>query len=234
MEKEATGRTLDEAKKAAAEALGVSVNECDFEILQEATSKGLFAKSNFRVKATVKEKRSSAKAAVDLQAPETEPQADERPEPVATDSDGKAAVKLVQGIFDSAGLDIKTELESVGGKYANLQLSGKDVEHLTTNKGAALDSLQYLSNAMLGRELANGVRLTLDAAGYRSSRAAALEKLALDVANAVVQRKQEAVLDALPAHERRVIHSALKDFAGIETYSEGEEPDRHIVISPKK
>lgn len=251
---EATGRTLDEAKKAAAEALGVSVDQCDFEVI-EGASKGLFAKTNYRVKATVKE---VGKAAVEV-APKKRPAptgerkgrsrkedtagpAPEKPagpepgtasEVVATQDDAKSAAEMLSGMISAAELDLEVEVEGVTGRYVNLAIVGDDVDALVGNKGAALDSLQYLSNAMLGRVLSNGVRVTLDAGEYRSHRAAALEKLAQDVAAAVADRKQEAVLDALPAHERRVIHNALKDHGAVETYSEGEEPNRRVVISPK-
>ncbi len=239
---EASGRTLDEAKKAAAEALGVSIDECEFEVLEEA-SKGLFAKTNYRVKATLTsapKAKSPGKAAVEVPAkkprePRGEKEGDEfLPEPVADKEDADVASLIVGSVLDNAGLNIKVKVDNLGGKYVNLELSGPDVDELTANRGAALDSLQYLSNAMLGRTRANGVRLTLDAANYRSQRASTLEKLALEVATAVKERKQEAVLDSLPAHERRVIHNALKEFDGVETYSEGEEPERRVVISPKK
>ena len=239
---EASGRTLDEAKKAAAESLGVAMEECEFEVLEEA-SKGLFAKTNYRVKATLKsapKAKSPGKAAVEVPArkprePRAEKEGEEAlPEPVAGKEDADVASLIVGSVLDNAGLNIKVKVDNLGGKYVNLELSGPDVEELTANRGAALDSLQYLSNAMLGRTRANGVRLTLDAANYRSQRATALEKLAIEVATAVVDRKQEAVLDSLPAHERRVIHNALKEFEGVETYSEGEEPERRVVISPKK
>jgi spoIIIJ-associated protein len=115
----------------------------------------------------------------------------------------------------------------------NVELSGKDVDYFI-GENPSIDSLQYLTNAMFGRKHPNGTRLTLDGGGHRSTRAAELEQLANDVASAVLERNQEAVLDPLPAHERRIIHNILREIDGVETYSEGEEPGRHIVISPKK
>ncbi|MGI8922528.1 MAG: protein jag [Fimbriimonadales bacterium] len=248
---EATGRTLDEAKHAAAEALGVPGEDCEFEVLEEA-AKGLFAKTNYRVRATAGGKEEAApqpeKAAAEKPArrpaarkPRVAPKVEGVAEPEvkdgeaeATDKDGKAALEMLAKALELTGLDITASVDGLSGRYVNLKLGGVDVERLVGDKGSALDSLQYLANAMLSRTLGGGVRLTLDAGGYRSSRAAALVKLAVDVATAVVEREQEAVLDALPAHERRVIHNALKDFEGVETYSEGEEPARRVVVSPKK
>jgi spoIIIJ-associated protein len=240
---EATGRTLDEAKRAAAESLGISVDECDFQVLEEA-SKGLFAKTNYRVKATVKppeptpvkekavRKPRAAVAAQPAEAPESDGGAEETPR--ATEEDAKTALETLKELVHTAGLDVKVKLDGVNSRYVNLSLTGKDVERLTANRGQTLDSMQYLMNAMLRRSLKGSARVTLDAGDYRTARTAALEKLAKEVASAVLEREQEAVLDALPAHERRVIHNALKDYAGIATYSEGEEPARRVVVSPKK
>lgn len=240
---EATGRTLEEAKRAAAQSLGTSVEECDFQVLEEA-SKGLFAKTNYRVRASVKTaepapaKEKTARkprAAAAAQAAEEPQSADGGEEtPGATEEDAKTALETLKGLIQSAGLDVKAKLDGVNSRYVNLSLTGKDVERLTTNHGQALDSMQYLMNAMLRRSLKGSARVTLDAGDYRTARTAALEKLAKEVASAVLEREQEAVLDALPAHERRVIHNALKDYAGIATYSEGEEPARRVVVSPKK
>lgn len=243
---EATGRTLDEAKKAAAEKLGVSVDQCEFEVI-EGASKGLFAKTNYKVVASIKKEKPAKtrpqKAAVDMPAAKektkAEPEAEdasengEADEVVASDADGKAAAKLLQELLDAGGLKLKAKVDTLNGRYVNLKLTGDDAEHATKGGGTGLDALQYLSNALLSRSLRNGVRVTLDADEYRSKRAQVLMDQALNVAKAVVDRKQEAVLDPLPAHERRVIHNALQEFEGVETYSEGEEPNRRVVISPK-
>lgn len=254
---EATGRTLDDAKRAAAEAIGVSVDELDFEVLEES-AKGLFAKTNYRVRASVKaaaepEPEKPAKAEKPARAeraerPERAPRperpkkaeakpdgeaASEEVEVVATTEDGKIAEGILNDVLKLSGLSVNAKLADVGGKYVNVDLTGKDVDVFVDEK-AVIDSLQYLTNAIFGRKHPNGTRLTLDAAGHRSNRNTALEQLARDVAAAVLDRKQEAVLDPLPAHERRVIHNVLKEIGGVETYSEGEEPARRIVISPKK
>lgn len=258
---EATGRTLDEAKRAAADQLGVSVEECEFEVLEQG-SKGLFAKSNFKVNAVAKKVTKAAVVAeIADDAPPTkdvptkparEPRTTKKKtesvassdaevapdEPVveveATDEDAAIALEMVQGIFDAAGMKVKAEVQSIGGKYVNLSLNGADVSALVDAQNPILDSLQYLSNAMLTRTLPKAVRLTLDANEYRAQRTEQLEKLAQEVASEVVKRKQEAVLDALPAHERRIVHHVLTGFEGIETYSEGEEPNRRVVITPKQ
>jgi spoIIIJ-associated protein len=242
---EATGRTLDEAKRAAAEALGMGVDDVDFEVIEES-SKGLFAKSNYRVKATVRaeeateaEKPAKAERAEKPKkeaavAPAVAEAEGEGVEVIATKEDGKIAEGILNDVLKLTGLAVTAKFSEASGKYVSLDISGKDVELFVGGEKAAIDSLQYLTNAMFGRKHPNGTRLTLDAGGHRAARNTALEQLARDVAAAVLDRKQEAVLDPLPAHERRIIHNVLRDIDGVETYSEGEEPARRIVISPKK
>lgn len=240
---EATGRTLDDAKSAAAQALGMNVTELDFEVVEES-AKGLFAKTNYRVRASVKAKEEEPKPAraprvkkADAPAPAPSAREDgeaaEVAEAVASKEDGKIAEGILNDVLKLTGLAVSAKIADLGGKYVNLQLTGKDVEALV-GEPPAIDALQYLTNAMFGRKHPNGTRLTLDAADHRSKRITALEQLANDVATAVMERQQEAVLDPLPAHERRIIHNVLREFDGVETYSEGEEPARRIVVSPKK
>jgi len=252
---EATGRTLEDAKRAAAEALGMGVDDLEFEVVEES-AKGLFAKTNYRVKASVRtaqaetEKPEKAekqdkpeRAPRPERARKAEPKAaaageestgdSEGVDVVATKEDGKIAEGILSDVLKLSGLSVSAKLADVGGKYVNIDITGKDVDVFLGEK-AVIDSLQYLTNAMFGRKHPNGTRLTLDAGGHRAARNTALEQLARDVAAAVLDRKQEAVLDPLPAHERRIIHNVLREIDGVETYSEGEEPARRIVISPKK
>jgi len=242
---EATGRTLDEAKRAAAAALGVPPEQCDFELL-ESGAKGLFAKANYKVRATARtaepaDESHPEMAAVEVPVktpdPRNDGQADAEPEPAeevaANDEDAQAAAAMVQGVFDAADVEVDAEIASLTGRYINLRLTGPDTGLFVSPRNPVLDSLQYLCNAMYSRLRPGGTRITLDAKEYRQKRTEALEKLAQQVAEQVVSRKQEAVLDALPAHERRIVHRALADFEGVETYSEGEEPSRRVVISPK-
>lgn len=241
---EGTGRTLEEARQKAAEALGLPVDDCEFEILEQQ-ARGLFSKANFRVRAVPKPKEVSPEPVAPAAVPAEELTSDPEPQsaavtsepegtPVmATPEDAERARDLVATMLSLAGFQADVVVDSLTGKYVNLRVSGPDEGAITERKGAVLDSLQFLGNALFSQKYGDGVRLTVDAGSYRSTRTQKLEKLALQVAAQVVKLKQEAVLDPLPAHERRVIHNALKDFEGVETYSEGEEPFRRVVISPK-
>ncbi|MBS1723656.1 MAG: KH domain-containing protein [Armatimonadetes bacterium] len=151
---------------------------------------------------------------------------------VATRADADAVMEVVDTLLDSSGLDVRAEVADMTGKYINLRFSGRDVSYLVGRRGEVLNAFQYLMNVICSRQFESGVRVVIDGDDYRRRRQEVLEKLALDIAAEVKKRGEEAVLDALPAFERRVIHQALTGFDGVLTYSEGEEPERRVVIAP--
>jgi spoIIIJ-associated protein len=159
-------------------------------------------------------------------------EAEERAEVVATEEDESAIAAIVAQLMESGDLDVQVEETSRQGKYVNVVLDGKDAAHLVGKHGEVLNALQYLVNVMLTQKRKNGVRATIDGGNYRRKREEALTKLATNIANEVKKRGEEAVLDALPAFERRIVHKVLSEIEGISTYSEGEEPNRRVVIAP--
>ena len=85
---------------------------------------------------------------------------------------------------------------------------------------------------MANQKYGNGIRVTLDGNAFRKNREEQLEKLAKKIAEQVLERSAEALLDPLPAFERRIIHKVLSEYPGIQTFSEGEDPNRRVVIAP--
>lgn len=161
-----------------------------------------------------------------------EEESEERVEVVATDADAKKILKLVSGILDGADLRVTLSVKGVTGRYVNLEIDGPDTGHLVGKHGEVLNALQYLVNIISAQQLQNGVRVTVDGGNYRQRREASLIQLAERIATEVKKRNEEALLDALPAFERRIIHKALSTMEGVVTYSEGEEPNRRVVIAP--
>lgn len=145
----------------------------------------------------------------------------------------RTALKLVQEICQASGLDATAVVRSAQAPYLQIELLGNDVRGTFGRMGQSLDALQFLCNMILSRLTGHEVRLMLDAEGYRERRADSLRQRAIELANEVKELNQEAELEPLPAHERRIIHSALADDPDITTYSEGDEPHRHIVIAPR-
>lgn len=164
--------------------------------------------------------------------PEDASEEDAAPGVIATQDDADAILAILQDMLAASGLNVSVKISGLQNRYVNIQLDGKDAAFLVGKHGEVLNALQYLVNIVSGRKMQNGVRATIDANDYRRRREDALTNLANKIADQVVQRGEEAVLDALPAFERRIVHKALSVRTGIVTYSEGEEPNRRVVIAP--
>jgi spoIIIJ-associated protein len=143
-----------------------------------------------------------------------------------------AALEILRGVFEAGGLDIQAEARARHSPYLDVELTGRDALETFGRHGSSLDALQYLANLAINRRVGPEIRVILDANSYRRRRADTLENLARQYANQVKERQEECELDPLPAHERRIIHNALLDDPGVRTYSEGDEPDRRVVIAP--
>jgi spoIIIJ-associated protein len=153
-------------------------------------------------------------------------------DPADLNADQRRAYDLVQGLCEASGMEARAVVRSAQKPYLNIEMMGADIQLTFARMGQGLDALQLLCNMILPRHMDSDVRLMLDAEGYRARRAEALTQRAVDLAREVKERNQEAELEPLPAHERRIIHSALSDDPDVSTYSEGDEPHRRIVISP--
>ncbi|HZT41360.1 MAG TPA: R3H domain-containing nucleic acid-binding protein [Chthonomonadaceae bacterium] len=150
------------------------------------------------------------------------------------DSDHRAALELMEEICAATGQEVRPVVRSIQPPYLHIELVGDDVRATWGRMGHALDALQLLANMILARRIDTDVRLILDADGYRERRAEALRERAREIAKEVKLRNEEAELEPLPPHERRIIHTALADDPDIQTYSEGDEPGRRVVISPRR
>jgi len=145
----------------------------------------------------------------------------------------RAALNILAEICQASGLDVRPALRNVHPPYLDIELVGGDVAATLGRNGPTLDALQYLANLVIRRRVDSEVRVVLDAGGYRARRAETLVRLARDYAAQVKARQEECELDPLPAHERRIIHNALLDDPEVITYSEGEDPDRRVIIAPR-
>jgi len=146
----------------------------------------------------------------------------------------RAGLTLMEEICATMTPEVQPFVRDVQGSYLHVELVGESVPQTWGRSGQALDALQFLANMILARRHAGDARLMLDADSYRARRAEALRLRAIELANEVKARNEEAELEPLPAHERRIIHSALADDPDVSTYSEGDEPGRRVVISPRR
>jgi len=130
------------------------------------------------------------------------------------------------------GLDVTARVASEEAEGITLAFDGPDAHRLVGRNGQILDALGFIAGQVLNRRGNARLRILFDADNYRLKRETTLKKLATDLAEQVLATGQEAVLDPLSPMERRIIHNTLTDFPGIRTYSEGEEPQRYIIITP--
>jgi spoIIIJ-associated protein len=219
---EATGETVGEAKWSALRELeklqpGVDKAAVKFQVVSEG-ERGLLGVgySPARVIATV------------------DPNA-ERPAamPAVDESELAAAVRellerIVREIGIQAHLSIEEDEESVTASF-----SGRDLGLLIGKHGQTIDAIQYLANAIVHRGKPDERKaIVVDAAGYRERRKASLDALALRSAERAASSGERVELEPMTAVERKVVHLRLKNYPGVETTSEGTEPNRFVVISP--
>jgi len=115
-----------------------------------------------------------------------------------------------------------------------VDLQGSELGVLIGRRGETLDSLQYLVNLAINRRQEKMKRIIIDVEGYRSRREQSLREMAGKMADKARQKGRSVVLEPMSAMERRIIHTALQGREDIYTFSEGEEPFRKIVISPRR
>jgi len=139
----------------------------------------------------------------------------EREEVVATEADADAMKGILVNLLNLADMEATVTITGMNGRYINVNIDGSDVGYLVGRRGEVLNALQYLCNVIASRKVTNGIRVTLEGDEYRQRREQILTQMALEVAEEVKKRGEEAVLAPLPAFERRIIHQALVEFAGV-------------------
>jgi spoIIIJ-associated protein len=141
--------------------------------------------------------------------------------------------ELLERILDATNTDATIEIDEQDEEL-RANLDGEDLGLLIGRHGQTIDAIQHLAYRAAYHGYDGRKRVTVDAAGYRDRRAELLQHDADEAAEEAIQLGEPVALDAMNAVERRVVHEYLRDREDIETYSEGAEPDRHLVIAPLK
>ncbi|NLI14538.1 RNA-binding cell elongation regulator Jag/EloR [Pelotomaculum propionicicum] len=202
---EKTAKTVDEAVELALKELGAAKEEVEIEVLEEP-SKGILG--------LIKVKQARVKV-------------------VLKEGPSQKASNLLKQIFKSLELDVDIKTTE-NEKSLLVDLKGHDLGILIGRRGETLDALQYLVNLSVNKNQETRKKIIIDIEGYRNRREKTLQKLALKLADKARQRGRNVVLEPMSSQERRIIHTALQGRDDIYTFSEGEEPYRKIIISPKK
>jgi spoIIIJ-associated protein len=140
--------------------------------------------------------------------------------------------ELVEGVLDELDLDGEVEIREEEELIEAVVSGGDDYGLLIGKRGQTIDALQLLCYQAAFRGLRERKRVTVDAAGYRGRRRETLEGRADRAAEQALSGGHAVEMDPMSAQERRVVHERLKERSGVETYSEGDEPSRFVVVAP--
>ncbi len=218
---EATGETVGEAKWKALRDLerlapGIDKSGVHFQVVSEG-ERGLLGVGYTPARVV-------ARIEVDsVSVPEPEVREDE--------SDAGARVRgIVERVVGAMGIDARVSVRESDEEIV-VTCTGDDLGLLIGKHGQTIDALQAVTNAALFRSGA-GKPVTIDAAGYRDRRRATLEGIATRAAEQALQEGGRVLLEPMTSVERKVVHEHLKELDGVETSSEGAEPNRYVVVFP--
>jgi spoIIIJ-associated protein len=201
---EKIAKDVETAVGEALRTLGATMDEVIVTVLDEGTKGGLFGLGSKPARVLVKRKA----------------------DPI------EAAKNFLREVIIAMGLSVKIET-SKKERHVYINLIGENMGVLIGKRGKTLDSLQYLTNLAVNRCGVPEVSIILDTENYRKRRRDTLEALASGLARKVKSTKKSVVLEPMSRFERHIIHIALQHDRYVKTHSEGNEPYRNVVISPK-
>lgn len=197
-----TGRTIDEAVNDALTRMALTRDDVEITVLQQPENGFL----GFGRKDAVVEVRKINRAA-------------------------DRAEAFLNDVFAAMGLTCTVETEEADG-FLKIALSGDKMGVLIGRRGQTLDALQYLTSLAVNRGEEDYTRVLLDTENYRAKRAKTLEALGEKMAGKALRYHKKISLEPMNAAERRIIHAHLQEDSRVTTYSEGQDPYRHIIIKP--
>ncbi len=203
MNNEFTAKTVEDAINLGLKTLGISLESADVTVIEEG-SKGFLGMGAKPARVLVSKKKTEA----------------------------DKVVEFLDGLFEL--IKVPTTIEVTTGKEDKIvfNLTTIDSSSLIGYRGEILDSIQTLASAVYNTEREEYSRIVVDCENYREKREQTLISLAQKLANKAIKQKRKLTLEPMNPFERRIIHSALADFEGVKTVSEGKEPNRYIAIVP--
>jgi spoIIIJ-associated protein len=250
---ETTGRTAEEALEEAAKHLGVRVGEVEHEVL-EPGKPGLFGRTRVdaRIRARVaprsarpkatkagaKKRPASASSSAQARAPRVPstprpPREFDREQAVDQAAVAAIAIEFLDGLFEAIGVEATCSWYTIDEETLQIDVDGDQLGFLVGRGGATLQALQDLMRLRVHHSSdSRSGRMMLDVAGYRQKRKVALEAFTDRVAAEVIEAGERRALEPMAAVDRKVIHDRVGTIDGVRSESEGEEPDRRVVLMP--
>lgn len=224
---EFTGRTSQEAIDEGLKSLGISLEDADIEIIEEA-KKGFFGIG--ATKARVRIQKKNQKQEEEKQEIVSSEE-DQKEIESAAKSDTERTAEFLRGLFDILNIDAKIGEINEGEKIV-VNLETDHYNNLIGKRGEIIDAVQTLAGAVANIGKDEYKRVVVDCHNYRETREEKLQNLARKLANKAVALGKKMKLEAMNPYERRIIHSTLSDNPDVKTQSEGKEPNRYVVIIP--
>jgi spoIIIJ-associated protein len=226
---EKTAKTVQIAINEALDELGATADDVVIEVLDEGEGGGILGIGRRPAKVRV-----SLETELAPSNPETEGQAYYGDDSYSGDPESPEeaeATAYVAAVL--SGIGIHGKISSYREENTLfIDVNGSDCGAAIGRHGETLEAIQYLASLVANKASQERVRVILDIGGYRRRREITLISMAEKAAESVVRNGRNFTLEPMNPSERRIVHSALQSFPGVMTYSEGEEPERHVIIAP--
>ncbi len=216
-EVERSAASVEEAIEAALEELGVTEQQAEIEIVQES-QKGLFGLGGQEALVRVRVRG-------------------EEPDAVPLEDQAEAAEEFLRGILERMGIPAEVEHHEVEGQMYIDVFGGEDDEGMALligRHGQTLDALQEIVRSAVQRQTQARCRVLVDVEDYRKRRRSRVAEKARTAAQRVRRTGRTERLEPMSAYERKIVHDAVNEVGGVETLSEGEDPDRRVVIRKRR
>jgi spoIIIJ-associated protein len=234
------GKTKNDAITEACRYFSIPSDKLEYEVIDEGKA-GLFGIGSKPaiIKAKVKEEKVEDKKEVIepvkiTSVTETAVKSDKTKTGVEIDVEAVSR-KFLNDVFAAMGIKVDVETKyNESLKNLDVELSGDEMGVLIGKRGQTLDSLQYLISLVVNKGTGEYIRVKVDTENYRQRRKETLENLAKNIAYKVKRTRKPVSLEPMNPYERRIIHAALQNDRYVTTHSEGDEPFRRVVVTPKK
>ena len=230
------GKTKNDAITEACRHFSIPSDKLDYEVIDEGKAGlfGLGAKPAV-IKARVKEDSEEPKETQKLvDSPEISSVKEYAENIVDIDVEA-VSKKFLTDVFAAMNLNVEINTKYNDSlKNLDVDLSGDEMGVLIGKRGQTLDSLQYLISLVVNKGTGEYIRVKVDTENYRQRRKETLENLAKNISYKVKRTRRPVSLEPMNPYERRIIHSALQNDKYVTTHSEGEEPFRRVVVTPKR
>jgi spoIIIJ-associated protein len=154
-------------------------------------------------------------------------------EGMTLEEQGEVGRSFVADLLSEFGMEGTVETRLLDEDTVEIAALGEDLGILVGPRGSTLAALQDLTRAVVQRQCPSRTdRILVDVAGYRERRSAALKRFSVQIAEEVLTSGQEKALEPMSPADRKAVHDAINEMSGVQTRSEGEDPNRHIVIAP--